>query len=224
MYIENLIEQQKTQLVIFDLDGTLVDSVPEIAAAVDDALLALNLPQAGVEHVREWVGNGLSKLWERALQYADVYTPEFHQQSYQDLLMHYERNVNQSTCAYAGVTELLTVLQQHGITMAVCTNKMERFVPGILQKQNIDGFFSMIVGGDTFAEKKPSALPLLKICQRFNVAVENTLMIGDSESDAKAAQAAGIACVLLAQGYSQGIDLNTLPALAIKTDIQSLLM
>lgn len=223
MYIQDVINQLNTKLVIFDLDGTLVDSVPEIAAAVDDALTELNLPKAGADRVRLWVGNGLKVLWERALDYAGVFNDAYCEETYNGLLAHYEKHVNQTTCLYAGVTELLAHLKQQGIKLAVCTNKMEKFVPGILASQHIEGFFDSIVGGDTLHDKKPSAVPLLHICSTLHVDKQQALMIGDSPADAGAAQAAGIESILLKQGYSQGVDLHTLNAFGVREDINALM-
>lgn len=223
MFIQTVIEQQDTQLVIFDLDGTLVDSVPEIALGVDAALEELSLPTVGEEHVRIWVGNGLKKLWQRALTHLDVYTEAFLERTYDTLLKHYEQQLNQSTTIYEGVVPLLEYLKQQGIRCAICTNKMARFVPSILQKQGIHEYFDFVVGGDTFEEKKPSPLPLNRICDYFDVSQSETLMIGDSQSDAKSANSAHIPVILLEQGYSQGIDLNSLDSYAVKADINSLL-
>lgn len=223
MYIQDIVHQHNIKLVIFDLDGTLVDSVPEIALGVDAALTELALPTVGEEHVRVWVGNGLRTLWQRALTHLDVYTEAFLERTYDTLLKHYEAQLNQSTTVYSGVLPLLQYLNASGIERAICTNKMERFVPGILQKQEIDSYIDLIVGGDTYEEKKPSPLPLNRICDHFGVSAEHTLMIGDSQSDAKSANAANIKVILLEQGYAQGIDLHSLESLAVKENIESLL-
>lgn len=223
MYIQDVIQQQNIKLVIFDLDGTLVDSVPEIALAVDDALVELNLPKAGEDRVRLWVGNGLKKLWERALSFADAYSPEYLEETYDGLLVHYANHVNQTTCLYDGVVELLSTLKKQKIKTAICTNKMEKFVPGILESQGIDTYIDLIVGGDTLHDKKPSAVPLLHICSSLHVENNQTLMIGDSPADAGAANEANIPVVLLEQGYNQGVDLRSLSAFSVKKNIQALL-
>jgi len=223
MYIQDVIQQQNIKLVIFDLDGTLVDSVPEIAASVDDALDELNLPKAGEDRVRLWVGNGLKKLWERALTFAGVYSENYLAKTYDGLLRHYEKHVNQTTCLYDGVTELLTALKEQNIKLAICTNKMEKFVPRILASQGIDQFFDVIGGGDTLHDKKPSAVPLLHICNALHIEKDHALMVGDSPADAGAANAADVPVILLEQGYNQGVNLDSLLTIAVKPDIRSLL-
>ena len=223
MYIQGVIDQLDTQLVIFDLDGTLVDSVPEIALAVDAALEELALPLVGEDQVRLWVGNGLTKLWQRALTHVNAYTDAFLEETYDTLLRHYEQQLNQSTTIYEGVEDLLTCLTEQGIRIAICTNKMARFVPGILKKQGIESYIEYIVGGDTFSEKKPNPLPLKRICEHFDIDTPHALMIGDSQSDAKSANAAEIPAILLEQGYSQGVDLHSLNSFVVKSAIKNLI-
>lgn len=211
------------KLVIFDLDGTLVDSVPEIAIAIDHTLREMHLPVAGEERVRHWVGNGLHKLVERALRFAEHFSTEYQHQAITLFEKHYAEVLNQKSPLYHQVVALLTELKRSNICMALCTNKPEQFVWPLLKHHQIETFFSLVVGGDTVSEKKPSPLPLHFICNSLDISPSDTWMVGDSQADALSAEAAGVAGILLKQGYSQGLDLTALPHLAVFQDIESFL-
>ena len=214
-----LLSQPK--LVIFDLDGTLVDSVPEIALALDDTLRELGLMPAGQDKTKGWVGNGLKTLLSRALSDQSS-SLDANPDAWYILLDAYERHINQQPSLFAGSKALLEGLQSQGVKIALATNKAQKFVPSILEAQGILAYFDCVIGGDTLDEKKPHPKPLLHICETLSVAPSETWMIGDSPVDAHCAEAAGITCILLEQGYNQGISLHSLPNHCVLPDMKSL--
>jgi phosphoglycolate phosphatase len=206
--------QSLPELVIFDLDGTLVDSVPDLAAAIDELLTELDCPPAGIERVRLWVGNGASVLVRRALAWSggadelgvdDVEVDSArHQTALQSFLRHYGALSGQKTALYEGVIEALERLTRSGVAMGVATNKPSQFVPDVLQHSGIGEFFHNWLGGDCLPEKKPDPAPLLKLIEQAGVSPERTLMVGDSSSDIRAARAAGVPCLAVTYGYNHG--------------------
>lgn len=194
-----------SQLVIFDLDGTLVDSVPDIAVAVDNMLQELGVPTAGEEHVRTWVGNGAAVLVKRALAYAQLPDSELEcEQALTIFKRHYLAGCSQYTRLYPGVLECLQQLAQQQITMAIVTNKPIEFVPSILEALEIDHFFRLTIGGNDLPERKPSPLPLQYCMAQLGFSPEVSVMVGDSVNDIKAAKAANIPVVAVDYGYNHG--------------------
>lgn len=193
-------------LVIFDLDGTLLDSVPDLAAAVDAMLDLRGRPPAGVERVKDWVGNGSEVLVRRALagalEYAGVEEADA-AQAHKDFLQAYAGE-HHLTRVYSGVQTLLDWLQQQGVMMAIATNKPERFVAPLLQEKALDRYFRWLVGGDTLTAQKPDPAALHWIMEQAGVAANETLFVGDSRNDVIAARAAGVKVVAVSYGYNHG--------------------
>lgn len=194
-------------LIIFDLDGTLVDSVPDIATGVDRSLADLGYAPAGDSRVREWVGNGSLKLMERALAAAGA-EPALLAEAHAHFLRHYAECLDERSTLYPGVEEALEHLRQRELTLAVCTNKPARFVRPLLEKLGIAGYFEILLGGDELPAKKPDPLPLLHLAERFARRVEQCLMVGDSVNDVDAAHAAGMPVVAVSYGYNHGVDIR----------------
>jgi phosphoglycolate phosphatase len=193
-------------LVIFDLDGTLLDSVPDLAAAVDAMLVRRGSAAAGVERVKVWVGNGSQVLVRRALagclDHSGVDNAEA-DEAHRYFLQAYAGE-HRLTRVYPGVKPLLDWLQQQGVLMAVATNKPERFVAPLLDEKGLDGYFRWLVGGDTLPAQKPNPLALYWIMQRAGVTAQDTLFVGDSHNDVLAARAAGVKVVAVSYGYNHG--------------------
>ncbi|WP_210395638.1 phosphoglycolate phosphatase [Motiliproteus sediminis] len=200
------------EAVLFDLDGTLVDSVPSLAAAVDRTLAALGRPQAGVDKVRDWVGNGAQKLVERALAGNREALPAPAADQVEDALAlfleFYGEQPEVGTRLYPGVSECLQQLSARQVPMAVVTNKPERFVPPLLDSFGIDGHFALVLGGDSLATKKPHPAPLQHAAEHFGVAPERCLMVGDSMTDVRAARAAGMPVACVSYGYNHGTPIS----------------
>lgn len=203
--------------IFFDLDGTLVDSVPDLAFAVDAMLAELELQPAGAARVRDWVGNGARKLVERALAFAleqpeDALPEECFTEAYSSFLRHYGHFSGKFSRLYPGVAQTLVQLQQQGVQLVIITNKPQQFTPDVLAGHDIDGFFQLLVCGDTLAEKKPHPAPLYYAMEKLGVGANECVMVGDSASDIHAAQAAGIASICVTYGYNHGHNPRELPA------------
>ncbi|MGQ7249771.1 phosphoglycolate phosphatase [Halomonas sp. V046] len=194
------------RLVAFDLDGTLVDSVPDLAVAVDAALVEVALEPAGEDKVRHWVGNGAWVLVERALTDALGEAPSevLTRRTHDAFIAHYRRAPSARTRLYPGAKQALAGLHERGLTLCLVTNKPQAFIAPILRALGIDGYFAACLGGDTLARRKPDPLPLLHLCDRFDIAPRHCLMIGDSRHDVAAGKAAGFRTLAVPYGYNHG--------------------
>lgn len=199
------------KLVLCDLDGTLVDSVPDLAFAVDEMLKRLNMPMRGEAAVRTWVGNGINMLVARALandMAGQVETALLEQALplYKEV---YGANVSKRSYVYPGVLEGLAYLRNCSELKVGCvTNKSEQFTQPLLKDLGLRDLFEIVICGDTLPEKKPHPLPLLHAAQHFNFAPQDCLMLGDSKSDVKAARAAGFKVICVSYGYNHGEDIR----------------
>ncbi len=211
------------ELVCFDLDGTLVDSVPDITSAIDVALEALGSNKAGEVRVRGWVGFGLCKLIEQALDWAQLDRIHY-EEVYKMFLQHYYLHVADNTQLYPNVKVLLEAFKHQNIPMALITNKPSVFIKPILDYFGITEYFAWFLGGDSLEEHKPSAMPLLYCSAFIEAKPKNCLMIGDSITDYRAANNAGFKCALVTYGYHQGIDLVSLGADVVMDDLVELLV
>lgn len=201
----NDIQLSAFDLLLFDLDGTLVDSAADITAAVDDTLLARNWPAAGVERVRSWIGNGSRKLIERAVLFAtNSSDTELLNAVHDEFLAHYTQHNGANTSLFSGAREFLQHCQTINKKMACITNKPELLAKALLQQLNLDSYFSIIIGGDTFPQRKPDPTALLHCCEQLTTSIERTLMIGDSETDVKSARNAGMKVLCVSYGYNHG--------------------
>lgn len=196
-------------LIQFDLDGTLIDSVPQLAQAVNRMRVQLGFGEAGEQAVRHWVGNGADMLVRRALADALGTEPgdELRRAARTAFDVAYDQVADQGLVFYPGVLDTLAVLRRAGKRLAIVTNKPYRFVPAILAAAGLSEQFELVLGGDSLPEKKPSPAPLLHVCRQLDVDPARTLMVGDSENDVLAAQAAGMAVVGLTYGYNYGRDI-----------------
>ena len=201
----------KPKMILFDLDGTLVDSVPDLAAAVDGMMLQLGLPARGEAAVRQWVGNGVQNLVGRALSNSmtAVPNPELFAQALPIFMQLYAENTAGNSHLYAGVQETLDFLHtQTDLKLGCVTNKAEQFTLPLLQTLGIRDYFAIVVSGDSLPEKKPHPLPLLYAATQLGVTPTDALMVGDSKSDVKAARAAGFPVVCTSYGYNHGEDIR----------------
>ena len=195
------------KVILFDLDGTLIDSVPQLYLAVQAALKASQLSAVSLEQVRDWIGNGADVLLKRAIcqqyHFTDVDDTLF-QQVKAEFDHQYQMGIDRDYSLYPAVKETLSVLALAGYSMAVVTNKPHQFVQPLLQSAGIAEFFRYTLGGGCLPVKKPDPLPLQYLCEQFNVQPTETLMVGDSKNDIQAARAAGIPVVGLSYGYNHG--------------------
>ncbi|USE35611.1 phosphoglycolate phosphatase [Endozoicomonas sp. SCSIO W0465] len=197
-------------LVMYDLDGTLVESVPDLAAALDKMLLDLGMPAAGESKTRLWVGNGIPSLVKRALaddlrgDLPGQVDSSLFQTAHELFKSHYNEELGHHSYLYPGVSDFLGTMKDRGIKQVVITNKSEQFTDRLLQLMGIDHCFELTIGGDSLTEKKTHPMPLLYAMQRFDIPSEQSLMIGDSVNDIRAARAAGVRVVGLPYGYNHG--------------------
>ncbi len=201
---------RRPEMVLIDVDGTLVDSVPDLAWCVDEMMRRLGRDPWGEARVRDWVGNGVERLVRRALigrLDGEPDETEF-QRAYPIFLDLYKDNTSKRSHLYPGVEAGLEYLKRAGYRMGCVTNKAARFTEPLLKDLGIDGYFTIVISGDTLAKKKPDPLPLLHAAEFFGIAPENALMIGDSVSDVKAARAAGFQIVCMSYGYNHGADIH----------------
>ncbi|MBA1201724.1 phosphoglycolate phosphatase [Pseudomonas capeferrum] len=222
---EQLFPGTLPRLVMFDLDGTLIDSVPDLAAAVDHMLFELGRPPAGLEAVRHWVGNGAPVLVRRALadglEHASV--DEALAERGLELFMAAYARSHDLTVLYPGVPDTLKWLHKQGVEMALITNKPERFVGPLLDQMKIGRYFRWIIGGDTLPQKKPDPSALLLVMKMAGVSPEQSLFVGDSRSDVLASRAAGVQCVALSYGYNHGRPVSEEAPSLVIDDLRALL-
>lgn len=197
-------------LLMFDLDGTLIDSVPDIADAVNHTLSDLNHTTFDENRIRNWVGNGAKVLIERALTASQNYEPlpDAIDTALQYFFNHYDKQTCEKTQPYQGVHKGLQELYQGGFCMAIITNKPSRFVPTILQTLGWQNWFSLVLGGDSLPVKKPDPAPLLYTCEKLQFSTENSYMIGDSKNDILAGKNAKIKTLALSYGYNYGENIR----------------
>ncbi len=201
------------KLIIFDLDGTLIDSVPDLALAVNSMLKEVNRSEFPENTIRQWVGNGAQTLVKRALSASAQTDKNLDEELFENALAIflniYSKNLCIATKTYPNVNETLQTLKSRGYTLAIVTNKPFDFVEPILKGLNLDGLFEHILGGDSLKEKKPSPLPLQHICEKFSINIEDTLMVGDSKNDILAANACSMHSVGVTYVYNYGEDIST---------------
>lgn len=196
-------------LIIFDLDGTLIDSAPDLAAAVNRMYAQLELPIMPIDTIKSWVGNGSLKLVERALAAHKIGDAKALHLAHDIFLAEYARQTIDKTKSYIGVTQGLERLKQAGFVLAICTNKPSRYLPEILAHFGWVDVFELVIGGDALSVKKPDPTPLLHICETLGITPAAAIMVGDSKNDILAGQAADMTTLALRYGYNYGepIDL-----------------
>lgn len=202
--------QAMFDLVMFDLDGTLVETAPEIADAVNDLLRDQDQPEVSEHLIRAWIGHGTRELLLRAYAHAtgleedtvrragtlDILMPRFAE--------FYAARTGQRSRLYPGVLDTLKVLRASQVRIALVTNKEQRFATTVLMTHGIRHYFDMVVAGDTLEAKKPDPLPVRYCLDAFKVRASRSLFVGDSEIDVATARAAGVSIWAVPYGYNHG--------------------
>jgi phosphoglycolate phosphatase len=197
---------------IFDLDGTLVDSAPDLIGACNRVLRELGRDQVPLSVGRGWIGNGARRLMERALigSFEGVAPADLLDQAFSMFLKFYREGLCVDSRLYPSVKETLTRLVGQDKRLACVTNKPSAFTRPLLELLDLDGFFDPIVSGDDLPKKKPDPMPLQHVLNTWGMNPEDCLMVGDSVSDCGAARVCGMPVVLVNYGYSQGMNLESL--------------
>ena len=211
---------KKPEMILIDVDGTMVDSVPDLAFCVDEMMQALGREPRGEERVRDWVGNGVDRLVRRALvgQLNGEPDEADFDRAYPLFLELYADNTSRRSVLYPGVREGLNDLQAAGYALGCVTNKAGRFTLPLLKDLGIYNVFSIVISGDTLQYRKPHPAPLLHAAEFFKLDPAHALMVGDSISDVKAARAAGFMVACVPYGYNHGEDIrDAKPDLLIDT-------
>ena len=208
--------------LLFDLDGTLVDSIGDLALAANAMLAELGRPARSLEEVRCFVGKGIPKLVERCLADAPLAGADF-DAALEMFQRHYTETNGRVSQAYPGVADMLAALRAQGIPMACVTNKAAAFTEPLLQLTGIASFFDAVVCGDTRDVKKPHPGMLLHACEQLGVEIGHVLMIGDSANDAQSARAAGCPVLLMTWGYTEGVPVDTIECDGLLSSANALL-
>lgn len=201
----------KPSAIFFDLDGTLVDSVPDLCAAVNLMLTQLDLKQRTEAQVRQWVGNGVDNLIRRALvgdMDASCADPALFARAKPLYKAAYAQHISVYSAVYPGVMAGLQALREAAIPMACVTNKSIEFAAPLLERLNIGDFFATVVGGECTAHPKPAPDALLLCAERLGINVVHGFMVGDSRNDVGAARQAGCPVVCVPYGYNHGQDIR----------------
>ncbi len=203
---------KKKDLVIFDLDGTLIDSAPSLHKAVNCMLQELNLEPLDLETVRDFIGNGSAILVKRALARDIDYQKyeideDLAKKALDTLLEYYGANLTADTLLYEGAKETLENLKEKGYKIALATNKPNQFVKEILEHFKIDKYFDYTIGAGVVENKKPHPQMLLKVCKDMQVEPKSAIMVGDTNNDILAAKNAKMDSIALTYGYS-AININ----------------
>lgn len=229
MKLPDLFDGQWPDTVLFDLDGTLVDSAPDLSSAIDQMLRALGRYPVGEDQVRQWVGNGAGMLVRRALAGQFDYehgavTDELTFRQALDLFFTAYADVNgQRATVYDGVESLLQTLRDRGCRMGVVTNKPQVFTGPLLEVMGLEHWFDIAVSGDSLKLRKPDPTPILHAMEALGGKQDTTLMVGDSVNDIMAARNAGLPVVAVRYGYTYGAPVDELGADIVVDSLAELL-
>lgn len=195
-------------LMLFDLDGTLLDTAAELHEAVNDVLDAVGLPRVNESQVRSWIGNGSRELMSAACAHAGGLAPQRVRESHSmEAVMvlydrFYEKRCGRRSRAFPGAADTLGALAGQGVELALISNRDQRYAETLLRAHGLRHFFSTVIGGDSLPARKPDPLPVLHCLRHYGVNPHRALFIGDSAIDVAAAHDAGVACWLVSHGYN----------------------
>jgi phosphoglycolate phosphatase len=205
---------QALRAVLFDLAGPLLDTVADIALALNRTMLDYGRKPLPEDDVRRMIGRGSPILIERAAAAQGRVIDDADQAAMLERFFHHygeleELNEDRAQ-PYAGAAESLRTLHEAGLRIAVVTNKQHRFAASLLERLGLSSWVDVVIGGDTCTRRKPDPQPLLFACESLHVPPSESLMVGDSVNDVQAARAAGIPIVCVTYGYNEGRDPRTL--------------
>lgn len=195
--------------ILFDLDGTLVDTAPDLMNAHNHVMKKYGYPTKSTEEIRNLVGQGAGAMLGRSIwgqakkEFGKINDKKIKEEMVNDFVNFYGKNIVNESTLINGVMEFLKWCKEKNISMAVCTNKQEHLAIDLLKKIGINDFFEYVAGHNTFDYCKPDPRHLTSVIEILGGDVEKSLMIGDSETDANAAKAASIPVILLENGYTE---------------------
>jgi phosphoglycolate phosphatase len=195
--------------ILFDLDGTLVDTAPDLMLAHNHVMKKFGYPTKSTEDIRNLVGKGAGALIGRSIwgqakkEFSKVLDEKIKDEMVKEFVNFYGKNIINESTLVTGVKDFLIWCKEQNISMAVCTNKQEHLSNDLLKKIGIYNFFEYVAGSDTFDYCKPDPRHLTNVVEILDGDVKKTIMIGDSETDANAAKAAEIPIILLENGYTE---------------------
>ena len=205
----NVAKLDQRELILFDLDGTLVDSAFDLYRAMNLSLERLGLPLVTEAHVRIWIGKGTALFCESTLRYLKgEVDPDLHQQLLATFLEIYNADPCVDTQPFHGILDFLQWGIQNNKKLICVTNKPEQPARKILEILNMDHYFVDVIGGDRFEKRKPDPIQLNYCIEHYQSTADKTLMVGDSSNDVEAARRAGVDCVVLSYGYNHGEDIQ----------------
>ena len=220
----SIAQLNQRQVILFDLDGTLVDSASDLYRAMNMSLNVLQLPLVTEEQVRVWVGKGTSIFCDSVLKYLVGHIdPAQHQQLLTTFLKIYNAEPCVATQPFVGVIEFLQWAKSQGKTLVCVTNKPEVPAREILKVLAMEHYFDDTIGGDRFTERKPNPRQLLHCVEHYAVEKSQVLMVGDSVNDVEAAKRAGIDCIVVSYGYNHGENIADCQPQQIVDDLRELL-
>ncbi|MCK4441737.1 MAG: phosphoglycolate phosphatase [Sulfurovaceae bacterium] len=200
------------KVIIFDLDGTLIDSVPDLAVAINSMLKTIERDTFDENTIRKWVGNGAGILVDRALsgssEIDESIDKAFRQKALDIFSEFYQNNLAVYTVAYPNVLNTLKNLKDRGYILTIVTNKSYKFVEPILKGLGIYELFEFYLGADSLKEKKPHPEPLLYVCDKLNVSIDDCIMVGDSQNDILSANSCGMDSIGVTYGYNYGEEIS----------------
>ncbi len=207
--------------VMIDLDGTLLDTACDLAAAANMMLRELGRAELPLETIQSYIGKGIQKLVKRSLTGSLDDEPDV--ELFGKAMLIYERDYAKTLCIntrpYPGVIEGLNILREADFRLACITNKAEAFTLPLLRATGLLDYFDIVLSGDSLPKKKPDPMPLLHACTHFNILPHEMLLIGDSLNDAEAARAAGCHVFCVPYGYNEGRDVRELDCDGIVTSV-----
>ena len=206
-----MIKRIRQKMVVFDLDGTLIDTAPDLIESAWQVIKEIIEVKLDYETSRKFIGKGGEYFIKKHLEYNKIELPrEELDNLISQFLRIYKKNISKKSRPYPGADKLLAWLQENDFIISICTNKPEELAKLVLSKLRIIDYFDEIIGGDTLSQSKPNPLPLLSLMSKFNIKPNDTLMVGDTTTDILTAKNCNVRCACVDFGYFdekiEGID------------------
>lgn len=211
---------RRYRAALFDLDGTLVDTAPDLAAAANRMLADLGRAALPDDRIRDFVGKGVVNLVNKCFEASGGGGEEERARAHAVFERHYSAGIADRSRPYPGVVDGLEALERAGIAMGCVTNKAGRFTEPLLELTGLRRFFGVVVSGDTVERRKPHPDPMLYAAGKLGASPAETLVVGDSLNDVQSARAAGCAVVVVPYGYREGLSLEDLGADAVVASVE----